>query len=185
VGVGSQRQTISTRDASGRGGPDYCIRACTSRKLYDRLEALPQNVRDIAWKAQGRLCTRWRRLAANGKRKVSIMTAIARETAGFCLVQPQALDHQNELNPTGRTPNIVISEAPAAGGRAIAGNPLRGRHVPTLVPRTRQPRGNTATRAESLLTGVLSLPPAVLLVSIRRKPETRDYVLTANIRAGR
>jgi hypothetical protein len=44
---------------------------------------LPQNVRDIAWKAQVRLCTRYRRLAATGKPKVVCTTAIAREMLGF------------------------------------------------------------------------------------------------------
>jgi transposase len=53
-------------------------------------------VRDIAWKAQVRLCSRWRRLAASGKPKVVVTTAIAREMAGFIWaiarqVQPQAV----------------------------------------------------------------------------------------------
>jgi transposase len=72
------------------------MQARVSRKLYDRLEAVPQNVRDIAWKAQIRLCSRWRRLAASGKPKVVVTTAIAREIAGFIWaiareVQPQAI----------------------------------------------------------------------------------------------
>jgi hypothetical protein len=33
----------------------------------DRIEALPKVVRDIAWRAQLRLCTRYRRLSARGK----------------------------------------------------------------------------------------------------------------------
>jgi hypothetical protein len=53
--------------------------ACrVSRKLLDRLERLPQAVRDVAWKAQLRLCQRYRRLAAAGKPKVVVITAIAR-----------------------------------------------------------------------------------------------------------
>ena len=32
--------------------------ARVSRKLLDRLECLPQAIRDIAWKAQLRLCRR-------------------------------------------------------------------------------------------------------------------------------
>jgi hypothetical protein len=42
-----------------------------------------QVVRDIAWKAQVRLCARYRRLAATGKAKVVVTTAIAREMVGF------------------------------------------------------------------------------------------------------
>jgi transposase len=72
------------------------MQARVSRKLYDRLEALPQTIRDIAWKAQVRLCSRWRRLAASGKPKVVVTTAIAREMVGFIWaiarqVQPQAV----------------------------------------------------------------------------------------------
>jgi transposase len=47
-------------------------------------------------KAQVRLCSRWRRLAASGKPKVVVTTAIAREMAGFIWaiarqVQPRAV----------------------------------------------------------------------------------------------
>jgi transposase len=45
---------------------------------------LSEKVRDIAWKAQARLCARYRRLAAKGKRPTVAMTAIARgELAAF------------------------------------------------------------------------------------------------------
>jgi len=36
------------------------MQARVSRKLHDRIVGLPQTVRDIAWKAQIRLCTRYR-----------------------------------------------------------------------------------------------------------------------------
>lgn len=48
-----------------------------------QLEQAPQRVREIAWKAQVRLTTRYRKLAARGKRTTVICTAIARELAGF------------------------------------------------------------------------------------------------------
>jgi hypothetical protein len=65
-------------------------------KLHDRLEPLSSAIRDIAWKAQVRLCARYRRLTASGKPKVVVTTAIAREMVGFIwaiarLAQP-ALD---------------------------------------------------------------------------------------------
>jgi transposase len=59
------------------------MQARVSRKLHDRLEGLTQIVRDIAWKAQVRLCASYRRLAATGKPKVVVTTAIAREMVGF------------------------------------------------------------------------------------------------------
>ncbi len=61
----------------------YRMQARVSPKLLARLEALPQAVRDIAWKGQLRMCQRSRHLVAAGKAKVVIVTAIAREMAGF------------------------------------------------------------------------------------------------------
>jgi transposase len=44
---------------------------------------VPKAVRDIAWKAQIRLCARYRRLNATGKRPPVVAAAIAREMAAF------------------------------------------------------------------------------------------------------
>lgn len=49
----------------------------------ERLTNLPKAVREIAWKAQLRLCSRYRRLAARGKPRTVVTTAIAREMAAF------------------------------------------------------------------------------------------------------
>ena len=57
--------------------------ARVSKTLRARLEALPKTVRDIAWKAQVRLCSRYRRLGAAGKKLPVIIAAIAREMAAF------------------------------------------------------------------------------------------------------
>jgi transposase len=48
-----------------------------------RQTQLPRKVRDIAWKAQVRLCARYRRLMARGKPTTVATTAIAREIAAF------------------------------------------------------------------------------------------------------
>ncbi|MER9231469.1 transposase, partial [Mesorhizobium sp. M0622] len=70
----------------------YRMRARISRHKVDRIEALPKVVRDIGWKAQVRLCTRYRRLSARGKNANVVNVAIAREMVGFiwsiaCTVQ--------------------------------------------------------------------------------------------------
>lgn len=54
-----------------------------SRELLLRQEKQPKPIRDIAWKGQVRLCTRYRRLARTGKPANIVTTAIARELAGF------------------------------------------------------------------------------------------------------
>lgn len=57
-----------------------------------RLEGLPKAVREIAWKAQTRLCGRYRRLTAAGKKNPIVVAAIAREMAAFLW----AIGHQVE-----------------------------------------------------------------------------------------
>lgn len=61
----------------------YRYPARVSPSLRTRLEGLPKAVRDIAWKAQVRLCARYRRLSALGKKLPVVAAAIAREMAAF------------------------------------------------------------------------------------------------------
>jgi transposase len=61
----------------------YRYPARVSETLRARLERLPKAVRDIAWKAQVRLCARYRRLSAAGKKLPVVVAAIAREMAAF------------------------------------------------------------------------------------------------------
>ena len=51
--------------------------------LAQRQQGLDQETKDISWKAQWRLCTRYKKLAARGKNKPQIVTAIGRELLGF------------------------------------------------------------------------------------------------------
>ena len=53
-----------------------------------RAEHLSQTIRDIGWKAQTRLCTRYRALYKTGKPQPRVLTAIARELAGFIWALP-------------------------------------------------------------------------------------------------
>jgi transposase len=57
--------------------------AQVSESLRKRLERLPQSIQDIAWKAQLRLCKRFRSLSARGKHPHIIVPAIARELVAF------------------------------------------------------------------------------------------------------
>ena len=61
----------------------YRLPARVSRFLLKRQEELPKNVCDISWKAQIRLCSRYRKLWARGKPKQVVVTAIARELCAF------------------------------------------------------------------------------------------------------
>jgi transposase len=61
----------------------YRHAAGTGVQHQQRQKDLPPEVRDIAWKAQTRLCARFRRLLARGKRNTIVAVAIAREIAAF------------------------------------------------------------------------------------------------------
>ena len=61
----------------------YRSPAKVSRHLQLRLEKHPKIIQNISWKAQVRLCPRYRRLVARGKHANVVTVAIARELAGF------------------------------------------------------------------------------------------------------
>src|SRR5215831_11317551 len=61
----------------------YRYPAKVSRHLQLRLEKVPTAIQDISWKAQVRLCKRYRRLVARGKNVNQVVVAIAREMAAF------------------------------------------------------------------------------------------------------
>ena len=74
----------------------YRLRARITRARLQRIEGLPKEIRDIAWKAERRLCARMRRLRAAGKALNLVTAAIAREILTFAwaiarLVRPQAV----------------------------------------------------------------------------------------------
>ena len=71
------------RRALVEGAWAYRMRPRIGRHKVDRIEALPKAVRDIGWKAQVRLCARYRRLTARGKTTSVVNIAIAREMVGF------------------------------------------------------------------------------------------------------
>jgi transposase len=71
------------RRAFVEGAWAYRYPAKVSRHLQLRLEKLPAEVQAISWKAQVRLCKRYRQLVARGKHANQVVVAIAREMAAF------------------------------------------------------------------------------------------------------
>lgn len=61
----------------------YRLPARKSRTIRQRQKEMPDDVVDISWKAQLRLCHRYRRLMAKGKKHNVVITATARELVGF------------------------------------------------------------------------------------------------------
>jgi len=71
------------RRALVEAGQAYSYQARITRRLLKRQEGLSQEVREIAWKCQVRLCARFRRLMMKGKNRNTVVTAIARELVAF------------------------------------------------------------------------------------------------------
>lgn len=61
----------------------YRCTAKVSSRMLRRMADAPEPLKAIAWKAQVRLCGRYRRLVARGKKNQVAATAIARELIGF------------------------------------------------------------------------------------------------------
>jgi transposase len=96
VGIDTSKSCNATAIADGgRGGEvrarrilveaawSYRYPPRVNRDKESKVEAAPRRVREIAWKAQTRLCGRFRSLERKGKRRTVIATAIARELSAF------------------------------------------------------------------------------------------------------
>jgi transposase len=70
------------RRALVEGAWAYRYPAKVSRHLQLRLEQQPKTIQNISWKAQVRLCKRYRKLIARGKHANVVTVAIARELIG-------------------------------------------------------------------------------------------------------
>jgi transposase len=73
----------------------YRFPARISRDLLLRQEGLPKAIRDVAWKAQERLCRRYRKLSQAGKLPTVVTAAIARELSGFVWSIAQLVQQAN------------------------------------------------------------------------------------------
>jgi transposase len=85
-----RRQGPITKSGNGRarralveGAWAYRYPAKVSEHIRKRIEHLPKIAQDIGWKAQVRLCSRFRKLHGRGKHANVVVTAIARELTAF------------------------------------------------------------------------------------------------------
>ena len=86
----ARRQGGITKAGNGRarralieGAWAYRHPAKVSQHIQTRIDGLPKPIQDLGWKAQVRLCKRFRRLVARGKHANVAVTAIARELIAF------------------------------------------------------------------------------------------------------
>jgi len=99
---GSRRQGSITKTGNGhvrrvltQAAWCYRFQARKTAHLQRRAEQTSQPVQDIAWKAQKRLCGRYRHLTARGKPAGKVITAISRELLGFIwAIAGETMPHQ-------------------------------------------------------------------------------------------
>ena len=70
-------------------------------------EDIPQVAKDIAWKAQLRLCRRYRTLLARGKKSQVAITAVARELVGFIWSIAVTVDPGGSGTPVSRESQVA------------------------------------------------------------------------------
>ena len=94
----------------------YRLPARVTPHIRQRQHGQPKAVTDIAWKAQQRLCGRYRALLKSGKKTVVAVTAVARELVGFVWAAAIQIEgeqsHQATPPAPGRAP--VGEDRPAA-----------------------------------------------------------------------
>src|SRR5262249_43457301 len=100
------------------------------KEKQKKVEAVPRTVREIAWKAQTRLCGRFRKLTRKGKLSTTVTTAVARELSAFiwAINRELATKACSELKSQPRPikPAVVLSSVkakPYTGGRRTGGQP--------------------------------------------------------------
>lgn len=86
----NRRQGGITKSGNGQvrrllieSGWCYRFAARKSREIEQRAQKASPEVQEIAWKAQKRLCARYRDLSERGMSSCKIVTAVARELSGF------------------------------------------------------------------------------------------------------
>ena len=89
------------------GAHTYRYTANISTDMQKRQEGLPKQIIDIAWKAQLRLCKRYKKLISKGKHYNLVVTAIAREMIAYIW----AIAKEVVLTPV--DPKLRLARVPA------------------------------------------------------------------------
>jgi len=93
--------------------------AKVSQHIQTRIDGLPKPIQDLGWKAQVRLCKRFRRLVGRGKHPNVVVTAIARELIAFMW----AIAKEVPVTPSSDRPSDLGSAS--GGGPGFPRNPRR------------------------------------------------------------
>ena len=108
------------RRAFGEGAWAYRSPATVSRHRPLRREKHPKRIQDISWKAQVRLCKRYRSLVARGKHAHVVTVAMARALVGFMWAMAKQLPVTASVQRTARHCTLTAEGLPTGIGRDTA-----------------------------------------------------------------
>jgi transposase len=131
IGAITKAGDIHARTLLIEAAHSYRYPARVTRHKLAAVDTVPEAVREIAWKAQTRLCQRYRHMITKGKPRQVVVTAIARELAGFiwsiaCITtDPPAKSVPATIAPEEivRRSSIARARRPSAAG--TPGQPCR------------------------------------------------------------
>jgi transposase len=137
IGAITKTGDIHARTLLIEAAHSYRFPARVTRHKLAAVDAVPEAVREIAWKAQTRLCQRYRHMMAKDKPKPVIVTAIARELAGFvwsiaCITS----DPPAKTSAATTASDGVCPTRSTGRSRAPRRQPLKGTGAPGGTPGT-------------------------------------------------
>ena len=150
IGAITKAGDVHARTLLIEAAHSYRFPARVARRKLAAVDAVPEAVRAIAWKAQTRLCQRYRHMVAKGKPKQVVVTAIARELAGFvwsiaCITSDPA-GSDNAVTEV-YDEETILEDKVTMSPEEIA------QQVPRITPAPGRARQNGAVSAKGSLTG--------------------------------
>jgi hypothetical protein len=138
IGAITKAGDVHARTLLIEAAHSYRFQARIGRRKLAAVDVVPDAVRAIAWKAQTRLCQRYRHMMARGKPKQVVVTAIARELAGFvwsiaCLTSDPAV--------SGNTAAKLYDEVTSMHYKVTTGAEWAAQQIQPITPGTDHPRG--------------------------------------------
>ena len=137
IGAITKAGDVHARTLLIEAAHSYRFPARIARRKLAAVDAVPEAVRAIAWKAQTRLCQRYRSMMARGKLKQVVVTAIARELAGFvwsiaCITSDPAV--------SGTTATMLYDEVTSMDYEVTTEVEWAAQQVQQITPDTGHPR---------------------------------------------
>jgi hypothetical protein len=158
IGAITKAGDVHARTLLIEAAHSYRLPARIGRHKVAAVDAVPEAVRAIAWKAQTRLCKRYRHMMAKGKLTQVVVTAIARELAGFvwsiaCITSDPVVSENRETEfhdaVTALCEEVTINQNE---NELLTGPTDHSGTSQPRVPRSQSLKGTTGRRAAPTAT---------------------------------